>query len=106
MVKRFSRWVEDFICENCQQPVKGNGYTNHCPHCLYSKHVDIYPGDRKATCQALMEPIAVEVKGDQYILVHRCLKCQKIKRNKSAEQDHFEALLNVMKRHSSFLNGF
>lgn len=96
MVKKFSRFIEDFICEHCQKQVKGNGYTNHCPYCLYSKHVDQNPGDRSATCHGLMEPIAVEVKGDQYILTHRCQKCQTIKRNKSASNDDFSAILQLM----------
>ncbi len=100
MVKRFSRLIEDFICEHCNNPVKGNGYTNHCPYCLYSKHVDEDPGDRAATCHGMMEPIAVEVKGDQYILLHRCLKCQHIKRNKAASNDNFQAILRIMEKQS------
>ena len=35
--------------------MKGNGYTNHCPKCLWSKHVDINPGDRGANEQALQD---------------------------------------------------
>ena len=40
---------EDFICENCGKDVEKSSYTarDHCPYCLYSKHVDINPGDRK-----------------------------------------------------------
>lgn len=98
MVKMFSRYIEDFICEHCQQSVKGNGYTNHCPYCLYSKHVDIHPGDRAASCHGLMEPIAVEVKGDQMILTHRCQKCQVTKRNKTAPNDRFSAILAIMRK--------
>ncbi|MFA6992594.1 MAG: RNHCP domain-containing protein, partial [Candidatus Gracilibacteria bacterium] len=41
MPKRFSRTIEDFVCEKCGAKVKGDGYTNHCPKCLWSKHVDI-----------------------------------------------------------------
>ena len=59
MVKRFSKCVEDFTCEECGSPIEGNGYTNHCPNCLYSKHVDINPGDRKSTCGGIMAPIRV-----------------------------------------------
>jgi len=98
MVKKFSRNIEDFICEHCNKFVKGNGYTNHCPHCLYSKHVDQNPGDRMATCHGLMEPIQVEVKGDQFILTHRCLKCKTTKRNKTAKEDNFSAILALMRK--------
>jgi hypothetical protein len=38
--KRFQKTVEDFVCEHCGHPVAGNGYTNHCSQCLWSKHVD------------------------------------------------------------------
>ena len=58
----FIRKTEDFICENCGAVVVGNGYTNHCPVCLYSKHVDRSPGDRAAGCGGLMEPVAVALK--------------------------------------------
>ena len=60
-MKRFNRRIEDFTCEHCGTEVHGNGYTNHCPNCLWSKHVDINPGDRAADCGGLMEPIAVEI---------------------------------------------
>ena len=44
-MKRFTKIDEEFICENCGEKVEKLGYTcrNHCPHCLYSKHVDINP---------------------------------------------------------------
>ena len=56
----FNRKKENFVCENCGEKVEGNGYTNHCPNCLWSKHVDINPGDRAETCHGLLKPIAVE----------------------------------------------
>ena len=62
----FIRKTEDFICENCGAVVVGNGYTNHCPACLYSKHVDRSPGDRAADCGGLMEPVAVALKRGDY----------------------------------------
>ncbi|MEK7158524.1 MAG: RNHCP domain-containing protein, partial [Patescibacteria group bacterium] len=46
MSRTFQRRVEDFTCESCGAQVTGDGYTNHCPQCLVSKHVDVYPGDR------------------------------------------------------------
>ncbi len=94
-MKKFSRREEDFVCEHCGAKVKGNGYTNHCPHCLYSKHVDINPGDRAADCGGLMEPIDVEIKSGQYVLVQKCQKCGFIRRNKVDKADNFEAVLNI-----------
>ena len=44
-MKKFTKIDEEFICENCGAKVEKLGYTcrNHCPHCLYSKHVDVNP---------------------------------------------------------------
>ncbi|MEA1909889.1 MAG: RNHCP domain-containing protein, partial [Patescibacteria group bacterium] len=60
--KNFIKTTEDFTCEHCGYNVKGTGYTNHCPKCLYSKHVDDVPGDRKNKCNGLMAPIGVELR--------------------------------------------
>src|SRR3989338_8156335 len=46
--RRFQRTKEDFTCERCGFFVRGSGYTNHCPQCLWSKHVDVNPGNRQA----------------------------------------------------------
>lgn len=95
MAKRFTRVVEDFVCENCGRAVQGHGYTNHCPACLWSKHVDVHPGDRLADCHGMMEPVAVEPAGDRYVIVHRCRSCGKRIRNRSAPDDRFDALLRL-----------
>jgi predicted amidophosphoribosyltransferase len=95
MGQKFKRKIEDFVCENCGKEVKGNGFTNHCPHCLWSKHVDINPGDRESLCQELMEPIKVEKEGEEYILIHKCMKCGYEKRNKVSKEDNFEEILKI-----------
>ena len=95
-MKQFSRRKEDFVCEHCGAKVKGNGYTNHCPQCLYSKHVDINPGDRMADCGGLMEPIDIEQKDGKYIIVQSCQKCGFIRRNKVEDNDNFDAILQVI----------
>ena len=98
MAGRFTRNVEDFTCEKCGTPVTGNGFTNHCPACLHSKHVDENPGDRAAECRGLMEPIAVEQGRSGWVVVHRCLACGEVKRNKSASDDSQRALREVARR--------
>jgi uncharacterized Zn finger protein len=45
-----------------------------------------------------MEPIAVEQARGRYIIVHRCLKCGQVKRNKSAPDDSSRALVEVARR--------
>jgi rubrerythrin len=96
--KKFTRNIEDFVCEHCGSKVKGNGYTNHCPYCLYSKHVDINPGDRQSNCGRLMEPIAVESTNKGYTIIFRCIRCGTVKRNKSAENDDFEKILEIARK--------
>ena len=93
--KKFQRTIENFTCENCGQAVKGNGYTNHCPKCLWSKHVDKNPGDRASECGGLMKPIAMQKNGQDIFLTHKCQKCGFEKRNKMATNDNFDTLLNV-----------
>ncbi len=76
----------------------GDGYTNHCTKCLWSKHVDIAPGDRLALCGGLMEPIALRLESTGYILIHHCKKCGYEKKNRGAEDDDFEALIELSRR--------
>lgn len=94
----FIRNKEDFVCEQCGTGVTGNGYTNHCPKCLWSRHVDTQPGDRAATCQGMMEPVAVMPAGDRYRITHRCMACGYEKVNDSVADDRFEALLDIVRR--------
>lgn len=91
--QNFIRNVEDFICENCGVEVRGTGYTNHCPECLSSKHVDNLPGDRANPCCGLMEPIGLELNGSEQDIVHQCLKCGAVKKNKRADNDNPESII-------------
>ncbi|WP_420871372.1 RNHCP domain-containing protein [Lysinibacillus xylanilyticus] len=42
------------------EPLTNGSFRNHCPKCLFSKHVDTVPGDRASTCKGLMRPIGVD----------------------------------------------
>lgn len=91
----FTRKTEDFKCEHCGMSVKGNGYTNHCPQCLYSKHVDNSPGDRANLCGGLMKPIRIEKKGKDYNIIHKCVICGIEKSNKAVKEDDFQMIVQV-----------
>jgi len=94
--KHFIRIKEDFVCEHCGFVVKGGGYTNHCPRCLWSKHVDLeVPGDRLSKCQGMMRPIGVEQKHGEWIIIHKCEKCGKIARNKAAPDDNMNKIIEL-----------
>ena len=76
------------------------GYRNHCPTCLYSKHVDIIPGDRANPCQGLMQPIAVEYLPQKgWMIVHECERCGYIGRNKASlneiQADSFDLIIEL-----------
>lgn len=98
MERKFQKKIEDFLCEHCGNFVKGSGYTNHCPKCLWSKHVDINPGDRAEKCGGLMEPVAVEKGSEGYDIIHKCIVCGKKQRTKSNKSDDFDILVEIAKK--------
>ena len=96
--KKFQKKVEDFVCEKCGIKIKGTGYTDHCSNCLWSKHVDINPGDRKSKCSGLMEPIGLETKGGEYNIYYKCVKCGYRHKVKSTPDDNFEEMVKLSAR--------
>ncbi len=92
---------DGFICEFCQKKVDpivyGGSYRNHCPYCLYSKHVDGQtPGDRLSGCLGLMKPIGVFTrKTGEYVLIHQCLKCKFERYNRIAGDDDFKLITDL-----------
>jgi len=97
-VKKFQKRVEDFVCEKCGAKIKGTGYTDHCPHCLWAKHVDVNPGDRAADCGGMMKPIAVDKKRDDWIITYKCEKCGHQFRVRAASDDDFDELLKIVEK--------
>jgi hypothetical protein len=97
----FKRTVEDFVCEHCHNFVTGSGYTNHCPKCLWSKHVDVDPGDRAASCGGMMEPIRVEGSTPKYRLIQKCQKCGIVRHITVSDRDEPAALLALVQKQVS-----
>ena len=95
MSSKFKRQIENFICKKCGFEVVGNGFTNHCPKCLYSKHVDIFPGDRQESCGGLMKPVSASENGGEWSLIHKCQKCSKIQKNKISKEDDFDRVVEI-----------
>jgi hypothetical protein len=93
--KTFQKNKEDFKCENCGHDNVGDGYTNHCNECLYSKHVDVNPGDRAEKCCGLMKPIEIFNRGAEAFLKHKCLSCNFIKNNKVSKEDSFDEIISI-----------
>jgi hypothetical protein len=85
---------DSFRCRNCRLDVPthapGTRHRNHCPACLWSRHLDgRVPGDRAAGCAASMAPIGVCVHSDgEWALVHRCDGCAIVRVNRIAGDDN------------------
>lgn len=96
-MKVFNHLDEEFVCENCGYKVGRLGYScrDHCPNCLYSKHVDIHPGDRKNKCQGLLKPISIEKFRDTYKIIYICQRCNKEHKNILAKDDNIDILINL-----------
>ncbi len=87
--KRFTKNDAAFVCAHCGKAVSPLGYTsrNHCPFCLWSKHLDVLPGDRAADCGGDMRPIRVLTDPRRgYIIVHKCTKCGAERKNRAAHE--------------------
>lgn len=93
--KRFSRTIQNFTCENCGTEVSGNGYTNHCPSCLHSKHVDVNPGDRASGCLGVMEPISLDKRRGSLMILHQCSCCDHQRWNKVCAEDNMDAVIEL-----------
>lgn len=92
-----------FRCSHCRLDVPmdapGTRHRNHCPNCLWSRHVDDSPGDRAADCGSAMEPIAISVRGrGEWVLVHRCTRCHEIHLNRVAGDDNPLVLVRIAVR--------
>lgn len=100
----------DFICMNCRHFVSAEivfsnvRNRNHCPHCLSSRHLDLYEaGDRLSACKACMRPVALTFKRSakkyanigELMLVHACDECGKLSLNRIAADDSPTALFEI-----------
>ena len=63
---------------------------------MYSKHVDINPGDRAETCHGILKPIGIELNSKKgYVIVFKCEKCGTIRKNKAAKDDNMDLIIKL-----------
>lgn len=93
--KKFQKKIENFVCEKCGNKVEGDGFTNHCSVCLWSKHVDINPGDRAEKCGGMMKPVGLDKKGEVFSVVQVCEKCGHERKNKLEKGDSFDEAIKL-----------
>jgi len=101
-------YQQTFICVNCRHsvppPESGSKHRNHCPCCLYSRHVDLRVGDRRSGCRGIMEPIGIWVRGrKEWAIIHRCSKCGIIRTNRIAGDDNEVLLFTLAARPMTML---
>jgi hypothetical protein len=96
---------EAFLCLNCAKdvpPLASGSYRNHCPFCLWSRHVDEAPGDRQADCGGMMPPVGLDQSGKKGFIVHRCEACGALRKNRAALEDPvpdaWDALISLSTR--------
>ncbi len=104
-MKQFTKKLENFNCAHCGAFVNGDGYTNHCPKCLWSLDVDINPGDRASTCLGLMRPVSVTASRDKFIIKHVCEKCGKEKNQTTADNDDMDTIIEITKNNAGWIFG-
>ena len=94
--KRFTKNDNSFICGHCGKEVEPLGYTsrNHCPFCLWSRHLDENPGDRASECGAVMDPVEVRTEAKRgFVITHKCRKCGFKRVNGSQKDDDTRLLI-------------
>ena len=106
--------TQDFRCKQCgafvctDRTLSGVNNRNHCPNCLWSRHVDQNtPGDRKAQCKSRMQPLGLTVKhtfkrygmekGGELMLIHHCAGCGKHSINRIAADDDPQAVYQLFR---------
>jgi hypothetical protein len=104
----------DFTCCHCRLGVSaeprlsGVRNRNHCPYCLWSKHLDLQAaGDRLCACKAPKRPAGLSFKRlrkkyapagqprGELMLVHHCAACGSVSLNRIAADDSPASLWEV-----------
>ena len=68
---------ESFVCGHCNKdvPIGDVMIRDHCPFCLWGRHLDNIPGDRAAGCGGLMRPLSFSVAGGIRWIHYECTQC-------------------------------
>ena len=92
-----------FLCTHCHRAIPatapGTAHRNHCPHCLWSLHVDLQTGDRRSACRGPMEPVAIGIQPNgEWSILHRCQRCGMIRMKRIAGDDNDVLLVSMALR--------
>ena len=93
----------EFNCINCGKKIERLKYTSrdHCNSCLYSLHVDIFPGDRANECKGTLVPInVIQTSKKGQVIIYKCSKCKEEVRNIVAEDDDKDTIYKIVEKYS------
>lgn len=97
---KFRKLNNNFQCLNCgkEVPKSQTSCRNHCPYCLYSKHVDVFPGDRANSCMGNLKPVGYNQEKKGIVIYFKCQSCNEICKNIAAledqvQPDNYDAIL-------------
>ena len=106
-----SQTDDGFLCKLCNAYVSSASFLsgvqnrNHCPYCLWSRHLDLYAaGDRLSACKSPMRPIGLTVKATrkkygsghgELMLIHLCTDCTALSINRIAADDDPQKVFDV-----------
>jgi hypothetical protein len=102
----------NFKCVQCGifvtagRELSGVNNRNHCPICLWSRHMDdLTPGDRRSDCLSRMQPVGLTIKQTpkrycqdnqgELMLIHICTGCGKVSINRIAADDDAQTVSQV-----------
>lgn len=102
----------DFRCGHCGNHVSaahvlsGVNNRNHCPYCLWSRHLDLYSaGDRLSACKGQMKPVGLTMKKGrnryrlesrgELMLIHECVECGDLSINRIAADDDPDSIMDA-----------
>lgn len=103
------RCLQCGLAITCNPIISGVQNRNHCPCCLWSRHVDLrVAGDRLSPCRAAMQPVGLTTKQSQnkyardrdgeLMIIHQCIRCEKLSINRIAADDSSDDLLMLFER--------
>ena len=103
---RFRKVNESFACGQCGFQVQPATSTcrDHCPMCLWSRHVDENPGDRQSSCGGMLRPVGYEKHPKKgWMISYLCDHCGMSRTNRFLEADgvapdSFDALLKLTQK--------
>ena len=111
----------DFRCGHCKNHVStahvlsGVNNRNHCPFCLWSRHLDLYvAGDRLSACKGQMKPIGLTMKKSrnkyriksrgELMLIHQCVECGCLSINRIAADDDPDSIMDAFYHSRSLIH--